>query len=109
MTRTQRRLRRRGSTEDGFTLMEVAISALVVGMGFVSILGIFSVGLKWAQDVRVRLNGQMIAQTASYAGGAGTTLSGGGVLFEVTGAMKTPVKLMDRGGTEICQLHTPQL
>ncbi len=42
------RMRRLGG---GFTLVEISVSMLVIGVGFVSLLSVFTVGLKWAQDV----------------------------------------------------------
>ncbi|MBN2711427.1 MAG: prepilin-type N-terminal cleavage/methylation domain-containing protein [Planctomycetes bacterium] len=38
--------------QGGFTLVEIAVSILVIGIGFTSILSVFAVGLRWAQEVR---------------------------------------------------------
>ena len=104
MIRMHKPMRRRKG-EAGFTLMEVAISVLVIGVGFTSILSIFSVGLKWAQDVRIRLNAQLFAQTAKYKA---TDYEAGG--FKMDWIDANSVTILDRGGNPLnppCTLYTP--
>lgn len=43
---------KRRKANGGFTLVEIAVAVLVIGIGFAALLSVFTVGLKWAQDVR---------------------------------------------------------
>lgn len=53
---------KRPTANAGFTLVEIAVSLLVIGIGFTALLSVFTVGLKWAQDVRMQTTVSLAAQ-----------------------------------------------
>ena len=57
-------LRRRAQGVAGYTLVEISVSLLVVGIGFASLLAVFPVGLKWSAEAAANSTACLAAQTA---------------------------------------------
>lgn len=54
----------RRNAAGGYTLVEISVSLLVVGIGFLSVLSIFPVGMKWCRDAMTHSTAPLAALSA---------------------------------------------
>ena len=50
--------------ESGYTLVEIGVALLVIGIGFTALLSVFPVGLKWSEEAAANSTAALAAQTA---------------------------------------------